>query len=109
MMPSSMQGGQELPAGAWTHSYEEDEGDVQVYRPSTGFPFPPSRRGRETLVFGPDGTAIGGMPGADDRQQRTAVAGTPLGLTRYRLEGGPLAGQVEVLEAGPGILRLRRA
>lgn len=112
MMQSSMQegmgGAPALPTGAWTHSFEEDEGDVQVYRPSTGFPFPPARRGRETLVFGPDGTVTGGAPGADDRPQRSAVAVTPLGMNRFRFDGGPLAGQVEVVESGPDILRLRR-
>lgn len=33
----------------WLHSYEEDQGDVRVYRPR-GFPFPPA--------FGRDGFAI---------------------------------------------------
>lgn len=106
MMSSTMQEG--LPAGAWTHSFEEDQGDVQVYRPSAQYPFPPSRRGRETLVFGADGMAMSGAPGPDDRQQRTSVAVTPLGMNRFRFDGGALAGQVEVVESSPGILRLRR-
>ncbi len=32
----------ELIGKVWLHSYEEDEGDVMVYRPNT-FDFPPSR------------------------------------------------------------------
>jgi hypothetical protein len=32
----------ELLGQTWLHSYEEDEGDTQVYRPNT-FDFPPSR------------------------------------------------------------------
>ena len=38
--------------GSWTHSFEEDQGDVLVYRPTHAFAFPPARRGRETLEFG---------------------------------------------------------
>lgn len=53
----------------WAHSFEEDEGEIQVYRPRDTFPFPPSRRGRETLVFDPGGRASAGMPGPDDRMK----------------------------------------
>jgi hypothetical protein len=103
-----MNRGTGLPVGAWTHSFEEDEGDIQVYRPSAAFPFPPARRPRDTLVFHPDGTASIGVPGPDDRQQHTPVAVTALGMNRFRFDGGALAGEVEVLEHSPGILRLRR-
>ncbi|GGX84818.1 hypothetical protein GJV26_05800 [Massilia dura] len=51
----------------WAHSFEEDEGDIQVYRPRDTFPFPSSRRGRETLVIDPSGHAMTAMPGPDDR------------------------------------------
>ena len=36
-------------SGTWAHSYEEDEGGVQVYRPYDTFPFPSRRQGRATL------------------------------------------------------------
>ncbi len=95
-------------AGHWTHSYEEDSDGVQVYRPTQGFAFPPSRRGRATLVVGPDGQAQTGRPGPDDRQQMSGVSLTALGMQRFRLDGAGLPGQViEVVDAGPDVLKLR--
>ncbi|MDN4061621.1 hypothetical protein QPK31_25685 [Massilia sp. YIM B02769] len=91
-------------SGTWAHSYEEDEGDVQVYRPHDTFPFPPSRRGRETLDFRGAGEVISGMPGPDDRQLRSAAELTPLGMNRFRLGDARV---IEVLEAGPDVLKLR--
>ena len=37
----------------WLHAHEEDQGDVQVYRPNT-YPFPPSR-GRTGFAFDHNG------------------------------------------------------
>lgn len=74
----------------WAHSFEEDEGDIQVYRPRATFPFPPSRRGRETLEFDPAGRATAGMPGPDDRMMASQAAPN-----------------FDVVEAGPDILKVR--
>jgi hypothetical protein len=93
-------------SGAWTHSFEEDEGNVQVYRPSNSFAFPPSRRGRETLEFGAPGQVITGVPGPDDRLQRTTSSLTPLGMNRFRIGEGRT---IEVVEAGSDILKVRQA
>src|SRR3954453_5706680 len=41
-------------AGQWMHSFEEDHGDVVVYRPAT-HDFPRAR-GRDGLEFAPDGS-----------------------------------------------------
>ncbi|MRV76761.1 hypothetical protein GJ700_34130 [Duganella sp. FT92W] len=79
-----------MGAGIWAHSFEEDEGDIQVYRPRATFPFPPSRRGRETLEFDPAGRVSAGMPGPDDRMMQRA--------------GSP---GFDVIEAGPDILKVR--
>lgn len=80
-----------MGAGTWAHSFEEDEGDIQVYRLRASYPFPPSRRGRETLEFDSAGKAsAAGMPGPDDRMM--PKPGTP---------------QLEVVEAGPDILKVR--
>jgi len=49
----------------WVHSHEEDEGDVQVYRPGD-HAFPPSR-GRRCLDLRRDGSLLETGPGADDR------------------------------------------
>ena len=78
-------------AMTWAHSFEEDEGDIQVYRPRDTFPFPPSRRGRETLVFDPSGRAASGMPGPDDR----TMAPRP-------------AAPFDIVEAGAGLLKVRK-
>lgn len=90
--------------GSWLHSFEEDEGDVQTYRPAQGYAFPPSRRGRESLEFGAAGQARVGGPAPDDRMQSSSVELTPLGDNRYRL-GGQV---VEIVEATPQRLKLRR-
>ncbi|MET3131630.1 hypothetical protein AAKU55_001893 [Oxalobacteraceae bacterium GrIS 1.11] len=94
--------------GKWTHSFEEDEGDVRLYRPTDSFPFPPSRRGRETLAFGPDAQVLRGMPGPDDRQRVTSSGMTALGMNRFRLDAPEANGSViEIVEAKPDLLKLR--
>jgi hypothetical protein len=90
-------------SGRWMHSFEEDEGDVRVYRPAQSFTFPPSRGGRETLEFGMPGQVVTGMPGPDDRPRHTTTGLTALGMNRYRL-GEKV---VEVVEATPETLKLR--
>jgi len=94
--------------GSWTHSFEEDEAGVQVYRPTHSFAFPPSRRGRETLEFGNEGELAMGAPGPDDRPRPQARA-TALGMNRYRVSGtAAQPGQViEIVEATPEVLKLR--
>lgn len=80
-----------LGAGAtWAHSFEEDEGDLRVYRPRDTFPFPPSRRGRATLVLDAAGRVTTGTPGPDDRimPQQAALP-------------------VDIVEAGPDKLTVR--
>jgi hypothetical protein len=109
-------------AGNWTHSYEEDGADVQVYRPTHGFAFPLSRRGRETLAFGAGGQLLSGAPGPDDRQVIAGSMLTSLGMSRYRVDGGVdgggggggggggelAAGQViEIVESDPSVLKIR--
>lgn len=91
-------------SGAWTHSFEEDEGDVQVFRPSASFSFPASRRGRQTLDFDPAGQVVIGAPGPDDRLQRTASSLTPVGMNRFRIGQSRT---IEVLESGSDILKVK--
>jgi hypothetical protein len=90
-------------SGRWMHSFEEDEGDVRVYRPAQSFNFPPSRRGRETLEFGMPGQVVTGMPGPDDRPRHASASLRALGMNRYRL-GNQV---VELIEASPEALKLR--
>ncbi len=99
-----------LPGGSWTHSFEEDEAGVEVYRPTDAFPFPPGRKGREVLRFatGDDGepavTSL--LPGPDDRP-RAAPAATLRALGGGRYAWGADK-ELEIVEATPGILKLVR-
>lgn len=99
-----------LPIGSWTHSFEEDEADsVLVYRPTHSFPFPPSRRGRDTIVFDAGGEMSELTPGPDDRPIPTAGTWKPLGMNRFELSGGADAGRtIEIVQFAPEILRIRK-
>ena len=97
--------------GRWTHSFEEDDGDVLTYRPTDTFAFPPSRGGRDTLEFAEGGELTEHAPGPDDRPRATPIGRwQALGMNRVMLGGTEDApGQVvEVIESTPDILRLRR-
>lgn len=99
----------DLPAGSWTHSFEEDEAGLEVYRPTATFAFPASRKGRQILDFSIDagqGSVTSLMPGPDDRPR--AVSGAALrALGQGRYAAGP--DQVlEIIEATPAILKLVR-
>ncbi len=59
-------------AQAWVHSFEEDTADEHVYRPEA-FDFPPARRPREIIELRPGGEAVLGVPGPDDRRDRSAT------------------------------------
>lgn len=108
---NAMDQGHELPSGSWTHSFEEDQGELLVYRPTTTFAFPPSRGGRDTLVFGKGGEVTEMTIGPDDRP-RPSPAGpaTPLGMNRYGIGGTPGAPdrEFEIVEATSGILKVRK-
>jgi hypothetical protein len=95
--------------GSWTHSFEEDEAGLQVYRPTRSFAFPPSRRGREVLEFGAGGEVAMGAPGPDDRPRFRHASLTELGMSRYSVGGtAEQPGQViEVVEATPEVLKVR--
>lgn len=102
-------------SGSWTHSFEEDEPGVLVYRPTHTFAFPPTRRGRETLHFGDDGQLTALAPGPDDRPlAKPAQQLKPIGMNRFALigdnDGTPLATPevIDVIEATPAILKLAR-
>lgn len=105
----TMDQGSSGPSGSWTHSFEEDEADVLVYRPTQSFGFPPSRRARETLDFSGPGQVSVGLPGPDDRPQFGSVGLTPLGMNRFRLgdAGGGAARIIEVIEVSADKLKLR--
>ena len=93
--------------GSWTHSFEEDQGDVLVYRPSHSFAFPPAR-GRDTLQFAAGGQLTEQMPGPDDRPRDTPGNWTALGMNRFRLEGAGGGRVIEIVEQTPEILKIRK-
>jgi hypothetical protein len=96
--------GAEPLSGAWTHSFEEDEGDVQVYRSSNSFAFPAARRARETLEFPTPGQVVTGVPGPDDRLRRTNCSLTPMGMGRFRIGEARV---IEVIQSTSDILKVR--
>jgi len=92
------------PMGSWTHSFEEDIDDVQVFRPTATYSFPPSRRGRRRLTFNA-GEVIESAPGPDDRLQPRATL-SAVGPGRF---GGPAGDAgLEILEATSEVLKIRR-
>jgi hypothetical protein len=98
-------------SGSWTHSFEEDEpGGVLVYRPTHSFAFPPTRAGRDTIVFGEGGQLRQMAPGPDDRPRAQPGSWTALGMNRFALGGTAAAPEkvIEVLEATQDVLKLRK-
>ena len=100
----------ELPGGSWTHSFEEDEAGIEVYRPTATFAFPPSRKGRQVLRFAtqddgePGVTSL--LPGPDDRPRAAPPATLrALGQGRYALGDNR---ELEIIEATPTVLKLVR-
>ena len=91
-------------SGAWTHSFEEDEGGIQVYRPSNSFTFPPARRARSTLEFATPGRVVTGIPGPDDRLQRTSSNLIPIGMGRFQIGEARV---IEVIQSASDILKLK--
>jgi len=96
-------GGEQL-SGAWTHSFEEDDGDIQVYRPSNSFAFPPARRGRETFEFATPGQVVTGVPGPDDKLERASSSLTPMGMGRFRIGEERV---IEVIQSASDILKVK--
>ncbi|MET9021830.1 hypothetical protein ABZV93_17755 [Actinopolymorpha sp. NPDC004070] len=92
--------------GSWTHSFEEDDSGLEVYRPTETFAFPPARRGRERLTFDGEEVVVS-VPGPDDRSRPRTTLGR-VGPDRF---GEPETGAetLEIVEATPEILRIRRS
>ena len=94
--------------GSWTHSHEEDEPGIRVYRPTHTFAFPPAR-GRETLDFGDSGRLTVNAPGPDDRSRSRTGTWTELGMKRIRLGGEAMASGkvIEIITFTRDILKIR--
>lgn len=108
---SAMDQGAAAPSGSWTHSFEEDEpGGVLVYRPTHTFAFPPTRGGRDTIVFGEGGELTQQSQGPDDRLQAKPGRWIARGMNRFTLGGTAEAPEraIEIIEAGTDVLRIRK-
>lgn len=95
--------------GSWTHSFEEDEDGVQVYHPTNSYPFPLSRKGRETLEFGTGGKISIQEPGPDDRLNTKTCNWRALGMNRFaiRENGQDRERVIEILDFKSDILKIR--
>jgi hypothetical protein len=108
---TAMDQGAAPPSGSWTHSFEEDEpGGVLVYRPTDSFAFPPTRAGRDTIVFGAGGELTEHAPGPDDRPRPKPGNWTALGMNRFGLGGTAEAPEraIEIIEAKSDVIKIRK-
>lgn len=96
-----------LILGRWRHSHEEDEDDVETYRPSD-HSFPPSR-GRKGFEIHEDGRfvelAISPTDGTLERRGRWSEGDD--GRLDVRLENGE-SYVLEIVDVGEDVLRARR-
>mgnify|MGYP000287417660 CR=1 FL=1 len=93
----------------WTHSREEDQGDILVYRLSD-YPFPPAR-GREGLEFRKNGEFIRYQIGTTDRSLavpgRWSVKDTNIVEVQFPNQSA-LSYTLTILECDEQILKIRQ-
>ena len=89
----------------WGHSFEEDEGDLKVYRPAD-YDFPRAR-GRPGFEFRPDGSFVDWAIGPADALQPAEVRWRAEAANRVRVEETPASRVFEIVEIGPDVLKLR--
>lgn len=93
---------------SWFHSYEEDHGDVRVYRPDD-YPFPPAR-GRRGMEFVPDGAFVDRPLGRGDAPD--AVPGHwrlgPDGRVSLTFQGARPDRELEIVRCDANVLEVRR-
>lgn len=95
--------------GTWLHSYEEDTGDAEVFRPIS-FAFPPSR-GRPGIAFRPDGGYAEISPGADDRGAVSQGRWRDLGAGRIEIsfpDGRQAPSVRHLLSCENGVLKIAK-
>ncbi len=95
--------------GSWLHSFEEDSGDITVYRPAD-YAFPPAR-GRAGVEFRPDGAFVELAIGRGDAHQATIARwqAEPSGRVRIVYPGNARAPiTLEIVQVDENVLRLRK-
>lgn len=95
----------------WTHSFEEDVGDIQVFRP-TGYDFIPSRMPRDGYDFKKNGEVVLYVPGPTDATQaiegrfKTRSKGKVIELFFDDRRTGPYS--LEILLCNERMLKIRK-
>ena len=85
----------------WQHSFEEDHGDIRVFRPAE-YPFPPAR-GRAGIEFRPDGTSVRYAIGRGDAPTPQPGRWQMSDQNRLQMAGGNL----EIVRVDDSILEVR--
>ncbi|TGE22883.1 hypothetical protein [Hymenobacter metallicola] len=95
--------------GTWLHAHEEDQGDVQVYRPNT-YAFPPSR-GRTGFQFDHNGLFtqydIAPTDGLEGRKGTWKAEGSTILLISLDDKKDPDY-KLEIVSLESGVLKVRR-
>ena len=101
----------ELIGKTWLHSYEEDEGDIMVYRPNT-FDFPPSR-GRTGFALESGGVLkqyeIAPTDGLEEHLGKWTLEGND--KIRVEIKGNGIPAQdytIKVLSLKEDVLKIKR-
>ncbi len=92
----------------WGHSFEEDSGDVKVYRPAE-YDFPRAR-GRAAIELRPDGTFVDYVVGAADARRGVMGRWQADGPARVRVsfEGGARPPRIlEIVQSDANVLKVR--
>lgn len=93
----------------WQHSFEEDRGDVQVYRPAD-YEFPPAR-GRDGIEFRPDGTAVRYAIGRGDAPSPQPAQWHITGPNQlqFQSQGSSRDETIEIMRVNDEVLEVRRS
>ena len=94
----------------WVHSREEDQGNIQVYRPIT-YAFPPARMPRDGLEFRQNGDFIRYQPGPSDRSVPTQGRWHLQGDNRVEVQFSETGSsqQITIVECNEQLLKLQGA
>lgn len=94
----------------WQHSFEEDHGDIQVFRPAE-YPFPPAR-GRAGIEFRSDGTSVRYAIGRGDAPSAQLGQWRMTGQNRLQVQSQASSeaagGNIEIVRVDDSILEVRQ-
>ncbi|WP_448627239.1 hypothetical protein [Geodermatophilus sp. URMC 64] len=93
-------------SGRWMHSFEEDHGDVAVYRPA-GYQFPRAR-GRDGIEFAEDGSFTRWAVGRGDARRPVPGQWRPAPSGRLEVSTDEGSEVLEVVHVDADRLELRK-